>query len=343
MRIHRTRQLLADGVLPRPAPAGDVDGLRALLTALDLEFASEALTERLAEAARDGRGPGEFLDGLLRSELERREERRIRVSLRISGLPTGQTLSSFDFAFQPAVERSRVETLATCGWLRERQSLLIQGPPGVGKTHLAVALGVRAIECGFSTAFFRMEELLHAMKRDAELSPTRIKHKKYMAANLVILDEMGYQPFRRDEANLFFRLVSHRYGRGSLCVTTNKSVKDWPELLAGDEVLASAVLDRLLHDSHVLNIRGRSYRLRDLEETLRNRDRPASEVRKPEGAREPNATPREFDEAPRRGPTTRELNAPSREFEEPSRRSPTTREPNAPSREPASLRTVATS
>ena len=204
-----------------------------------------------------------------RRRADPREERRVKTSLRLSGLPPGQTLGNFDFAFQPAVEQRRLETLATCAWIREHETILIQGPPGVGKTHLAVALGVRAVEHGFSVAFFRLEELLHAMKQDAELSPRGLRRRKYLNVALLIIDEVGFQPLSRQEASLFFRLVSYRYQRGSTLITTNKSVKDWPEILAGDEVMATALLDRLLHHCHVLNIKGRCYRLRDLERILK--------------------------------------------------------------------------
>jgi len=268
MRIHQTRKLLAEGVLPALAPVADVDGLKMRLSALGLDFAADALAEQMTQAAKEDRGPSAFLDALLRTELERREERRIRLALKISGLPTGQTIGNFDFAFQPAIERSRIETLATCGWVRDKHTLLVQGPPGVGKTHLAVALGVKAIETGFSVCFYRLEDLLHAMRKHAEFPTERLRHKKYMAANLLIVDEMGFQPMSREEANLFFRMVSYRYQRGAICITTNKGIKDWPETFAGDDVLATAVLDRLLHASHVLNVKGRSYRLRELEQTL---------------------------------------------------------------------------
>ena len=139
----------------------------------------------------------------------------------------------------------------------------------MGKTHLSISLGVRAVENGFSVAFFRLEDLLHTMKRDADVPPQRLRGKKYMSVSLLIVDEVGFQPLTRLEAGLFFRLVSYRYQRSSIVLTTNKSVKDWPEMLAGDEVMTTALLDRLLHKSHVLNIRGRSYRLRDLEKLLK--------------------------------------------------------------------------
>jgi DNA replication protein DnaC len=125
------------------------------------------------------------------------------------------------------------------------------------------------VENGFSVAFFRLDDLLHAMKQDAELSPQALRRKKYVNVALLIIDEMGFQPMSRQEASLLFRLVSFRYGRGSTLITTNKSVKDWPEILAGDEAMATALLDRLLHHCHALNIKGRSYRLRDLERMMK--------------------------------------------------------------------------
>lgn len=142
---------------------------------------------------------------------------------------------------------------------------MLQGPPGVGKTHLAVALGIKAIETGFGVVFYRLEELLGLLKRDADLPIARLRRKKYLSTALLVIDEVGFEPMTRQEASLFFRLVSHRYERGSILITTNKGIKDWPDVLAGDEVLATAILDRLLHRSHVLNISGRSYRLQDLE------------------------------------------------------------------------------
>jgi DNA replication protein DnaC len=249
----------------RKQPKVDLDATREKLTKLGLHHASEHISETLAEGVKESWPPHRILDRLLESELTVREERRLKTSLRLSGLPTGQTLGNFDFGFQPSVERSRIETLATCGWIQEKENLLIQGPPGVGKTHLAIGLAIRAIENGFSVAFHRLKDLLAALKRDADLGPQRLRRRKHMNVALLVIDEMGFEPMRREEASLFFRLVSYRYGRGAIAITTNKGIADWPEMLAGDEVLATAILDRLLHRSHVLNISGRSYRLRELE------------------------------------------------------------------------------
>jgi len=168
----------------------------------------------LSQAVKEDLAPHRFLDKLLEVELSRREERRTKTSLKLSGLPTGQTLGNFDFTFQPGIEKSRIETLATCAFLREHATVLVCGPPGTGKTYLAVALGVKAVENCFSMAFYRLEDLLHAMKQDADVAPRRLRGKKHLKVSLLIIDEVGFQPRTRQEASLFFRLVSYRISEG---------------------------------------------------------------------------------------------------------------------------------
>jgi DNA replication protein DnaC len=250
-------------------PHLEVDGIREKLTQLGLPHAAEALAEEITEAVKHNRPAHVVLDRLLRHEVDARDERRVKTSLRLSNLPVGMTLGNFDFSFQPSVEKRQIETLATCAFIREHCTLLVQGPPGVGKTHLVVALGVRAIEQGFSVAFYRLEDLLHEMRKHAAVSPSALRRKKYFNVSYLVVDEVGFEPMTREDASLFFRLVSYRYRRGSTAITTNKSVKDWPGILAGDEAMTAAVLDRLLHKSVVLNVRGRSYRLQELEKELK--------------------------------------------------------------------------
>ncbi len=255
----------------KAAPALNVDATRNQLLQLGCAHAAEQLDALLSAAVKKTTAPHAFLEQVLGAELAGREERRIKTSLRLSGLPTGQTLANFDFAFQPAIERSRVETLATSGWVKSCETVLLQGPPGVGKTHLAVALGAKAIEQGFSAQFFRFDELLTLLKRDSHLPPSKLRRKKYLSTALLIIDELGFETMDREEASLFFRLITYRYERGAILITTNKSIRDWTELLAGDEVLAAAILDRLLHHATLINIKGRSYRLRELDEALRTK------------------------------------------------------------------------
>jgi DNA replication protein DnaC len=251
------------------APKADADKTRDALAKLGLEHAAERLNDLLSVAVKENFAPHRLLDELLGVEFDRREERRIKTSLMLSGLPTGQTLDTFDWSFQPGVDKKQVETLASCAFVREQENVLFGGPPGVGKTHLARALGIRAVQQGFSVGFYRLEDLMHAMKKDADVPPRRLKGKKYLKVALLIIDEVGFTPLNRQEASLFFRMVSYRYQRGSTLITTNKSVKEWPEVLAGDEVMTAALLDRLLHRCHVLNIKGRSYRLKELEAAMK--------------------------------------------------------------------------
>ena len=200
----------------------DIDATREKLDALGLGHAGEALTGLLAEAVSTEMLAHRFLERLLDIERVGREERRIKTMLKTSKIPTGQTLENFDFAFQPAIERSRIETLATGAWIRNAEVILLQGPPGVGKSHLLVGLGIQAVQLGFSVQYYRFDELLAAIKADAHLPLTKLKSRKYMSSSLLLVDEMGFDPMNREEASLFFRLVSYRYARRAMIITTNK-------------------------------------------------------------------------------------------------------------------------
>lgn len=242
----------------------DISHTRALLEKLRLNTAAEHLGDLLEEAVRESHSPHEFLHRVLKEEAEAKEEKRVAVNLKFSGLPIGKTLENFDFSFQPSVDRGRVESLATCEFIRRKENLLLFGPPGVGKTHLAVGLGIKAIKNGFTAVFVALDKLIERLKKDEEI-PAGSSNRRHRRSHLVIVDEVGYRPLSQKEANLFFSFISRRYEASSLIITSNKSVREWPELFAGDDVLAAAVLDRLLHHAYAINITGKSYRLKDKE------------------------------------------------------------------------------
>jgi DNA replication protein DnaC len=236
---------------------------------LKLVHTRPCVAELLEEASREKRGPLEFFDKLLAMEVEAREERRIAASLKVSGLPRGMRLESFDYLFQPAVEKSRVEFLASCDYIRRAENVLLFGPPGVGKSHLAVGFGVRAVEHGFSVIYYTVEELLQQLKRRAEIPVAKQRGRAYVKNSLVVVDELGYQSLDRTETHLFFQFVSARYMKGSTIITSNRSVKDWVQIFAGDEMAATAILDRLFHKAHIFNVDGHSYRLKDFNQTMK--------------------------------------------------------------------------
>jgi DNA replication protein DnaC len=236
---------------------------------LKLVHTRPCVAELLEEASREKRGPLEFFDKILAMEVEAREERRIAASLKVSGLPRGMRLESFDYLFQPAVEKSRVEFLASCDYIRRAENVLLFGPPGVGKSHLAVGFGVRAVEHGFSVIYYTVEELLQQLKRRAEIPVAKQRGRAYVKNSLVVVDELGYQSLDRTETHLFFQFVSARYMKGSTIITSNRSVKDWVQIFAGDAMAATAILDRLFHKAHIFNVDGHSYRLKDFNQTMK--------------------------------------------------------------------------
>ena len=195
-----------------------------------------------------------FLDQLLEEEVAARDKRRVSTAMKIAGLPMAKTIEEYDFSFHPNLNKKSVMELFDMTFLSRQENVIFLGPPGVGKTHLAIALAIKACYHGFKVYFTTMHTLI------AKLKESQSKGKAFLSSNLVIVDEVGYLPVTRQEAYLFFQFVTYRYERSSTIVTSNKSFSDWEELFE-DPVIASAILDRLLHHCKVINIKGHSYRL----------------------------------------------------------------------------------
>jgi DNA replication protein DnaC len=229
------------------------------LSALALEY------DNLCQKAAKGQGTyADFVEELLLTELKQRQGRSRHILTKMAGFPAIKTLEDFDFQFAKGVSKRQIEELSSLAFIERRENIILLGPSGVGKTHLSIALGYLATQAGMKTRFISSMDLMTQLD-NAHRQGTykQVLNRTVMAPKLLIIDEIGYLPLSRTQADHFFQVIAKRYEKGSIIVTSNLNFGEWDKTLADDRILTSALLDRLLHHSHVICIKGDSYRIKD--------------------------------------------------------------------------------
>lgn len=240
------------------------DRIRALCSALKLDQMGTIWPVIAARTAEQDASLADFLEQLLISEQDARHERTRQTLLNLATLPAIKTLEQFDFTFATGAPRAQIQELASLSFIERAENVVLLGPSGVGKSHLASALAYRAVMAGIKTRFITAADLMLQLATAHQQG--RLKqyfNRVVLGPRLLVVDEIGYLPFGRDEANLFFNVIAKRYERGSMVLTSNLPFTQWSSAFADDQTLTAAMLDRLLHHAHIVQISGDSYRLKD--------------------------------------------------------------------------------
>ncbi len=223
-----------------------------------------ALVPALAqEAAAKEWSFADFAEALLAAQSEAADTRACDTLQRLAGFPWRKTISDFDFPFQPTLNKKQITELASCAFVERAENVVLLGPPGVGKTHLAIALGAEAAKRRMQVKFTTAARLVASLSEARTAGTFSRRLQGFVRPKLLVVDEVGFLPLDASEASLLFEVVCRRYEKGSIVLTSNKSYGEWGEVFSGDTVIATAILDRLLHHSTTISIKGESYRLKD--------------------------------------------------------------------------------
>jgi DNA replication protein DnaC len=236
--------------------------IRQACDILGLVHLTDVYDHHAEEASKGSISYLEFLDKILWEEIVAKRERAARTNMKLAKLPYIKTLDQFDFQFQPSANERRVNELKLLGFVQRAENVIFLGPPGVGKTHLAVGLAVEALKNGHTAYFLSAHELIAMIKENILSGKIHRKLKALSKPGILIIDEVGYVAMDDEVAHYFFQIVSNRYEKGSIILTSNKSYGEWGDVF-GDHIVATAILDRLLHHSTTINIKGDSYRIKE--------------------------------------------------------------------------------
>jgi DNA replication protein DnaC len=259
----------------KTATASRRELIRGMLADLKMPGALEAIDQVLSKADSGSVTAAEAIQELLGAQISLRNNRRLQAAMRSSRLPAVKTFEQFDFSFQPSIKREQLDSLAELGFLERKENVVLLGPPGVGKTHLAIALAITAAQRGRRVYYGTLADLVSSLEQARASGSLKHRLSVLSAPSLMVVDEIGYLPVSQTGAMLFYQLMSRRYERASTVLTSNKSFEEWGEVL-GDEVMAAALIDRVLHHCHIVNIRGNSYRMREHTELWRTLNQESS-------------------------------------------------------------------
>jgi DNA replication protein DnaC len=248
------------------------DNIKEYLSILKLNTVKDMMDEILIKAEKDNTSYQNILHEILEIEVKAKQKRAQSRRFRQSKLNPDKNINSFNFKFQESITEKEVNQLLDFEWLEQAFNIIFLGPPGVGKSHLANAIGIKAVNSGYKVKFFDMEHLIKILKTHEVVKKSRLELKKIRKCDLLLIDEIGYLPISKEEANKFFKLISELYEQTSLIITSNKGFSEWTEIM-GEQEITTAILDRIMHYSEIFNLKGKSYRLEYRENILKDKNK----------------------------------------------------------------------